>query len=60
MELGESGLDEEDRYLLEINLSDMETTDGAQQEYWLRAIEAARIAKRLRAEEQDEPVQGIG
>lgn len=60
MELGESGLDEEDRYLLEINLSDMETTDGAQQEYWLRAIEAARIAKRLRAEEQDELVQGIG
>lgn len=44
MDLGESGLGEEDQYLLEVN--------GAQQEYWLRAIVAARMAKQLRADGQ--------
>lgn len=60
MEAGDSSLDEEDQYLLDIDFRDLETTDGAQQEYWLRAIEAARVAKQLRAAEQDEPTQGIG
>ena len=36
------GLDEGDRYLLEINLDDLETTSGETQAYWLLAIIAAR------------------
>ena len=40
-EMGEEGLLPEDRYLLEINLDDMEITSGKKQEYWLLAIRAA-------------------
>ena len=40
-EMGEEGLLPEDRYLLEINLDDMEITSGEKQEYWLLAIRAA-------------------
>ena len=47
-ELGEEGLLEEDKYLLEVNLEDLETTNGERQEYWLLAIRAAREACRLR------------
>ena len=43
-ELGEEGLLEEDKYLLEVNLEDLETTNGERQEYWLLAIRAAREA----------------
>ena len=39
---------EEDKYLLEVNLEDLETTNGEGQEYWLLAIRAAREACRLR------------
>ncbi len=38
MELGEAGLLEEDRWMLEVNLGDLETTGGEQEEYWLLAI----------------------
>jgi len=31
----------EDNFLLECNLSDIVTTNGEQQEYWLLAIQAA-------------------
>ena len=34
-ELGEEGLLEEDKFLLEVNLEDLETTNGERQEYWL-------------------------
>ena len=50
LELGGSGLEEEDRFLLEINLEDLETTSGETQEYWLLAIIAAREARLLRAQ----------
>ena len=42
IELGGSGLEEQDRYLLEINLEDLETSTGEDQYYWLIAIRAAR------------------
>ncbi len=48
LELGGEGLSEEDQYLLEINLGSMEDSSGKSQEYWLRAIQAARAAKQLR------------
>ena len=34
-EMGLDGLSEEDRYLMEINLDDLETTSGEYQAYWL-------------------------
>ena len=37
----------EDSYLLEINLGDMDNSSGDRQEYWLRAIQTARMAKQL-------------
>ncbi len=48
-DLGAEGLAEEDRYLLEINLEDLETTSGEKQTYWLLAIKAAREARKLMA-----------
>ena len=47
LELGEEGLEEEDKYLLEINLDDLTTTSGETQTYWLLAIRAAREARIL-------------
>ena len=47
-ERGEDGLEEEDRWLLEVNLDDLETTSGETQAYWLLAIKAARRAYILR------------
>ena len=39
---GSKGLDKQDRYLLDINLEDLETSSGEDQYYWLVAIQAAR------------------
>ena len=50
IELGGDGLAEEDRWMLEINLDDLESTSGETQEYWLLAILAAREARLLRAQ----------
>ena len=47
--LGDEGLAEEDKFLLECNFDELVTTNGEQQEYWLLAIQAAREACRLRA-----------
>jgi hypothetical protein len=41
MEQGKAGLLEEDHWMIEVNLGDMETTSGEQEEYWLLAIKAA-------------------
>jgi hypothetical protein len=38
MELGKAGLLEEDHWMVEVNLGDMETTSGGWEEYWLLAI----------------------
>ena len=48
LSLGGEGLAEEDKYLLEINLEDLETTSGETQTYWLLALMAAREAVSLR------------
>ena len=46
LELGEEGLEEDDRSLLEINLDDLDTSSGEDQTYWLLAHEAARDARK--------------
>ena len=46
-DLRDAGLLEEDKYLAEVNLGDMETTLGERQHYWLLAIQTARKAKLL-------------
>jgi hypothetical protein len=46
-ELGEAGLLEEDHWMMEVNLGDMETSSGEQEEYWLLAIKATRVAATL-------------
>jgi len=48
---GGEGLAEEDEYLLDIRLDDLETTSGETQEYWLLAIQAARDAHMLRSQQ---------
>ena len=47
MEMGSEVLLDEDRWMMEVNLGDMETTSGEQEEYWLVAIRAAREAATL-------------
>jgi hypothetical protein len=44
LSMGAENLMEDDKYLLECNLSDIATTNGEQQEYWLLTIKAARMA----------------
>ena len=46
-ELGYEGLLEEDQFLAEVNLEDLESSSGEQQEYWLVAIRTAREARLL-------------
>jgi len=50
LELGVDGLLKEDQFLLEINLGDLESSNGERQEYWLLAIQAARRASFLASE----------
>ena len=50
--IGEEGLAEEDKYLLEINLGDLENTSGIKQHYWLLAIKAARKWQELQTQEE--------
>jgi hypothetical protein len=47
----------EDRYLAEVNLEDLESTSGVNQQYWLLAIRTAREVKRLRGLHQIGPSQ---
>ena len=48
LDRGGEDLGEDDKYLLDINLGDLDSTSGEKQEYWLLAIDAAREATRLR------------
>jgi hypothetical protein len=58
-DLGDTGLLEEDKYLVEVNLGDMETTSGECQRYWLLAIKTAWKAKLLREQQgQQQTVSG--
>ena len=52
IELGRRGLDEQDKYLLEINLEDLECSSGEDQYYWLLAIQAAREDRALKIREE--------
>ena len=53
LDMGGEGMAEEDKYLLEINLEELDTTSGEAQEYWLLAIQAARESRRLRVRQQN-------
>jgi hypothetical protein len=46
--LGGEGLAEEDQYLLEINLDDVQLSTGEDQVYWLMALQTARKAWQIR------------
>jgi hypothetical protein len=46
-ELGDAGLLEEDKYLAEVNLGDIENTSRERLHYWILAIKTARKAKIL-------------
>jgi hypothetical protein len=52
IEMGVRGLDDEDKYLMEIKLEDLETTRGESQAYWLLAVQSARKAHTLRRRQQ--------
>ncbi len=43
-DLGVGDMLAEDQYLLEVNLRDLQESTGEQHEYWLLAIQAARVA----------------
>ncbi len=47
-DMGSTGLLEEDQFLAEVNLEDLEASSGERQEYWLLAIRAAQEAGRLK------------
>jgi hypothetical protein len=47
MEMGTTGHLEEDQWMMEVNLGDMENSSGEREEYWLLAIQAAREAAML-------------
>ena len=56
-EMGTDGLLEEDQWLMEINLRDLDLVLGEWEHYWLVAMEAAREAARIlgrRARAQEE------
>jgi hypothetical protein len=60
MEMDTAGLLEEDHWMMEVNLGDMETLSGEWEEYWLLAIRAAREAATLTRhqtrQDQEEPL----
>ena len=55
IELGGERLDEQEKYLLETNLEDLERSSGGNHYYWLPTIQDAREDRILKAREK----QGI-
>ena len=51
IEMGRGGLEDQDRYLLDINPDDLETSSGEDQYYWLVAICAAREDRELKEQQ---------
>ena len=51
--IGTQDLQEEDHYLLEVNLENLEVSSGERQEYWLVAIQAARRASEIARDDSD-------
>ena len=58
-ELGGDGLAEHDKWMLEVNLDDLERTTGETQYYWLVAVQAARETFNLR-HQQRQQTSGAG
>jgi hypothetical protein len=58
--LGPQDLQEEDQYLAEVNLGDLEVLSGERQEYWLIAIQAARKAGHLAQESANKEITDSG
>lgn len=58
MELGEEGLAEEDRFLLEINLDELDNSTGEEQTYWLLSLQAAREARQLLSQQNNGAARG--
>lgn len=52
IELGGDGLDEQDKYILEINLEDLDRSSGEDHYYWLLEIQAAREDRVLKDREE--------
>ena len=57
-EIGTDSLEEGYKYLMEINLEDLENTSGEMLQYWLLAIRAAIEPSRLRAHNRTRPPEG--
>jgi len=57
--MGLDGLSEEDRYLMEINLDDLETASGEYQAYWLISVKAARDAFLIRRQQAQANVNAV-
>ena len=53
--MGTTGLLEEDQWMMEVNLGDMENSSGEREEYWLLAIQAAREAATLTRQRAQQP-----
>ena len=53
-DLGDASLLEEDKYLAEVNLEEMETSSGERQHYWILAIQTARNHYALRAQQESQ------
>jgi hypothetical protein len=53
-DLGDASLLEEDKYLAEVNLEEMETSSGERQHYWILAIQTARNHYALRAQRESQ------
>ena len=58
--MGSNGLLDEDLWMMEMNLRDLETTSGEQEEYWLVAIQAAREAAMLTRQRAQQSQRGRG
>jgi hypothetical protein len=52
IELGEEGLAEEDMFVLEINLDELDNSTGEDQIYWLLSLQAAREVRQLQLAKQ--------
>ena len=59
MELGGDGLVEEDQWMLEVNLGDMEKSSGKREEYWLLAIKAKRVALTLAGQQRQTRAEAV-
>ena len=51
--MGEDGLEEDDKFLLDINFDEFNETTREDQEYWLLALQAAREACQLRRQQNN-------